>query len=415
MDIYFLDTSAILNKGLYTYRQSYISPLTLSELENIKTSKIKDEDIKYRARVATRYIIQSDCIHVSLLPIKTIERALRRFDFLENINDHKIIINAELLGKKDTVYFVTSDATQYLLAQQMPHLQVIFLQDTENENDSTTSEYCGWGKYYPDERQMNFLYSDPKINILGCHINEFAEIFENDKLKDILFWDGNQYQPLTYHNIKNHYLGETIIPRNTEQKMACALLQNQNIKVKLLTSAWGGGKTLLALNYALEQIGRGIYQKLVFIRNNIIAAGTKDIGFLPGNVREKLSIFARCIADHVGGEEELDRLIDEGVIETIPLSHIRGRSLRDSIVLVDECENLDTSLVTLIMSRIEENSELIFCGDVAQIDDPRFEKNNGIRALINHLAGDPLFGMVKLIKSERGPVAALCDKIKPPI
>lgn len=412
MEIYFLDTSAILNGALYNYAQCYISPLTLSELESIKTSTLKDEHTKYLAREAIRKIINSDSIQITLFSERKLIHIIKKYSFLSDINDHKILAAAELLGKDNQVIFITNDSTQFLFARQLPHLNAKFY---EPNSFSESSSYCGWGKYYPNTDEMTMLYADPKINILNCKTNEFAEIFENNCLKDILFWDGTQYQPLKYHNIKNHYLGETIMPRNIEQKMAIALLQNQDIKVKLLTSAWGGGKTLLALNYAMEQIGRGVYQKLVFIRNNIIAAGTKDIGFLPGTVREKMSIFTRCIADHVGGEEELDRLIDEHIIEAVPLSHIRGRSLRDSIVLVDECENLDDKLVTLIMSRIEEDSELIFCGDVAQIDDPRFEKNNGIRALITHLAGEPLFGMVKLIKSERGPVPALCDRIRPPI
>jgi len=90
------------------------------------------------------------------------------------------------------------------------------------------------------------------------------------------------------------------------------MLQNQDIKVKLLTSAWGSGKTMLALNYALEQIGAGRYQKLVFVRNNIVVADTKDIGFLPGDVRSKMSIWGGVIADHLGGQEMLDHLIDDG-------------------------------------------------------------------------------------------------------
>ena len=106
--------------------------------------------------------------------------------------------------------------------------------------------------------------------------------------------------------------------------------------------------------------------------------------------------------------------MDDGIVEAIPLSHIRGRSIKDSIVLCDECENMDDKLITLLMSRIEDNSELIFCGDVAQIDKKNFEERNGIRAMLKNLAGDPLFGAVKLIKSERGPVAKLCDKIIPP-
>lgn len=204
-------------------------------------------------------------------------------------------------------------------------------------------------------------------------------------------------------------------PRNIEQKMAMHLLQNQDIKVKLLTSAWGGGKTLLALSYALEQVHNGRYAKLIFVRNNIIVADTKDIGFLPGDLKDKMSIWGAPLADHLGGPDMLDQLIDDGVIEIYPLSHIRGRSINNSIVICDECENMNDKLVTLLMSRIEEDSELIFCGDVAQIDNRKFEENNGIRSMLEHLSGEPLFGTVKLVKSERGPVARMCDLMRPPI
>ena len=107
--------------------------------------------------------------------------------------------------------------------------------------------------------------------------------------------------------------------------------------------------------------------------------------------------------------------MDDGIIEVIPLSHIRGRSIRNSIVICDECENMDDKLVTLLISRIEESSELIFCGDVAQIDNHKFTENNGIKMMLKNLAGDPLFGTVKLIKSERGKVARMCDRLRPPV
>ena len=197
--------------------------------------------------------------------------------------------------------------------------------------------------------------------------------------------------------------------------MAMHLLQNSNIKVKLLTSAWGSGKTLLALSYALEQIHKGNFNKLIFVRNNIIVADTKDIGYLPGDMRDKMLIWGAPLADHLGGMDMLEQLIMDGVIEIYPLSHMRGRSICNSIVICDECENMNDKLVTLLMSRIEENSELIFCGDVAQIDSNRFVRNNGIKAMLKHLSGHPLFGTVKLIKSERGAVAQLCDRILPPI
>lgn len=413
--INFLDTSAILSKNaLKEFKNIYISPISLTELENIKTSYNKSEELKYLARSAVRDIIGSiDILTTRFLSQRKVDKLLKKYDFLRDINDHRMLCEAELLAQEtgEKVQFVTSDGAQYLFASEMPHLQALFYEGRNEKNEET---YCGWSRHYLNDEKMNLLYSDPKMNILDCKINEYAQIYQGQELRDIVRWDGNEYQPIKYKDIKNPYLGETVRPRNIEQKMAFDLLQNQNIKVKLLTSAWGGGKTLIALNYALEQIARGTYQKLVFVRNNIIAAGTNDIGYLPGDVRSKLSIFTRCIADHVGGEEKLEEMMDDRLVEAVPLSHIRGRSIRDSIVLCDECENMDDKLVTLLMSRIEEDSEIVFCGDVAQIDSKKFEEHNGIRSMLKNLAGDPLFGTVKLIKSERGPVSKLCDRMIPP-
>ena len=414
---HFADTSALLHQaGLIDPDVDIaISPLTVAELEYIKEHE-EDKGIRYLAREAVRSIMTSRKLHVIMPDNKVIDKLLRKYRFLSNINDHRILLAAEAFGiqQDKDIIFLTSDALQYLFAQQLPHLDAVYPMGEELAFKKE-EEWAGWGKYYPSEKEMAMLYADPKINSLGCKTNEFAEIFEGSDLKDVLFWDGHQYNPLKYKEIKNPYIEETIRPRNLEQKMAFHLLQNQDIKVKLLTSAWGSGKTLIALSYALEQVHKGIYSKLVFVRNNIVVADTNDIGFLPGDMRDKMSIWGAPLADHLGGQEMLDRLIDDGVIEIYPLSHMRGRCIVNSIVLCDECENMNDKLVTFLMSRIEKDSEIIFCGDVAQIDHRKFEKNNGIKAMLEKLAGEPLFGTVKLLKSERGPVAALCDKIRPPI
>ena len=414
---HFADTSALLHQaGLIDPDVDIaISPLTVAELEYIKEHE-EDKGIRYLAREAVRSIMTSRKLHVIMPDNKVIDKLLRKYRFLSNINDHRILLAAEAFGiqQDKDIIFLTSDALQYLFAQQLPHLDAVYPMGEELAFKKE-EEWAGWGKYYPSEKEMAMLYADPKINSLGCKTNEFAEIFEGSDLKDVLFWDGHQYNPLKYKEIKNPYIEETIRPRNLEQKMAFHLLQNQDIKVKLVTSAGGSGKTLIALSYALEQVHKGIYSKLVFVRNNIVVADTNDIGFLPGDMRDKMSIWGAPLADHLGGQEMLDRLIDDGVIEIYPLSHMRGRSIVNSIVLCDECENMNDKLVTFLMSRIEKDSEIIFCGDVAQIDHRKFEKNNGIKAMLEKLAGEPLFGTVKLLKSERGPVAALCDKIRPPI
>ncbi len=404
------DTSAILHQNLGE-AQVAISPLTLSELEHIKTNEHESQEIKYKAREAIRQIIDKHFI-ISLVDNKKIDKLLKKYPFLSNINDHRILLSAEITAREQNkdIIFMTSDATQYTFALQMPHLMAAYTPAQKPDKE----EWCGWGKYYPTEQEMSMLYTDPKMNILKAKTNEFCKIYEGTELKDILFWNGKEYRRLKYKDMPNPYIQETISPRNLEQKMAFDLLQNPEIRVKLLTSAWGSGKTLLALSYALEQVHKGKYRKLIFVRNNIIVADTKDIGFLPGDLKDKMLIWGGPLADHLGGMDMLEELIDDGVIEIFPLSHIRGRSIRDAIVICDECENMNDKLITLLMSRIEEGSELIFCGDVAQIDSRKFESNNGIRSMITHLAGNPLFGTVKLIKSERGEVAKLCDLMIPP-
>ncbi len=412
------DTSALLHQPglLEPQKELAISPLTIAELEHIKTSDSYSNEIKFTAREAVRQIMTDHNFEVIMPNNKKVDKLLKSYPFLNNINDHRILCEAELYAKEhgQTVMFLTSDALQYLFACELPHLEAIYPMGTELVH-RVEEHWPGWGKYYPTEKEMALLYADSKMNILGCKTNEFAEIYEGSDLKDILFWNGHEYTNLKYKDIKNPYIGEIVRPRNIEQKMAMHLLQNQDIKVKLLTSAWGGGKTLLALSYALEQVHSGKYAKLIFVRNNIIVADTNDIGFLPGDLRDKMAIWGAPLADHLGGPDMLDQLIDDGVIEIYPLSHIRGRSINNAIVICDECENMNDKLVTLLMSRIEEDSELIFCGDVAQIDNRRFEQNNGIRSMLEHLSGQPLFGTVKLIKSERGPVARMCDLMRPPV
>jgi hypothetical protein len=108
-------------------------------------------------------------------------------------NDHDII-------------FLTSDALQYLSALHLPHLDAVYPMGTEL-SEKREEDWAGWGKYYPDEKNMALLYSDPKMNILKCKTNEYAEICEGSNLKDILFWNGHEYRPLKYKEIKSEFLG----------------------------------------------------------------------------------------------------------------------------------------------------------------------------------------------------------------
>ena len=400
----FLDTSAILNGALDQYKDAYISLLSLTELENIKTAYNKSEQIKYEARKAVRTIIDSEQICYNIYPQKVINKLLKQFNFLNDINDHKIICEAEQLGKEVNakILFLTSDGAQYLLAQWMPHLEAIFYNPEKKEME----EYPGWKDYSPSEQELTTLYSMPHNNTLESNINEFAKIYENGELKDVLFWTGNEYRNLKYKEFTTN-LGERIKPRNLEQKMYLDLLQNKDIPVKLCIGKFGTGKSMLALNYAIHEVQIGRFDKIIFVKNNLEVKGAGRLGTLPGGEIEKMAPWLRQIEDHIG-PQAFEEMINNGQIEPAHLSSIRGRDLKNCIILVDEAENLLASNIQLLLGRVAANTEIIFCADVKQCDYAD-EKMSGIPKLIERLKGNKLFGMIKLVKTERSQVAALAD------
>ena len=403
MILNFLDTSAVLNGALSIFDNIYISPLVLSELENIKNSN-RDTHIQYLARQAVRDILASHKIKYCIAPQKKIERILKGYNILSNINDHRLLCEAIWLQKEtnEEVNFITNDGALMLFAQQIPGINGIFWENDNQEQE----EYCGWGRYYPNEEQMALLYSNPELNVLKCRTNEFAEIYEGNQIKDVLLWDGNRYRSLNYKEFKS-VLGEKIQPRNLEQKMYMDLLQNKKIPIKLCIAKFGTGKSFLALSYALHEIQQGNFDKIIFVKNNLEVKGAGHLGILPGDEISKQYPWLRQIEDHIG-IQKFEEYLENGIIEPAHLSTLRGRDLKNCIILVDEAENLLATNIQLLLGRVAANSEIIFCADVRQCDYEN-ESKSGIPKLIQRLAGHELFGMVKLLKTERSAIAACAD------
>ena len=398
----FLDTSAVLNGGLKLFENIYISPLVLTELEHIKDSVNKSDKIKYLAREAVRDIITSTNISYSTISQKQINKNLKRYDFLSDINDHRLLCEALVLSEEQEVKFITSDSALLLFAQQFPQLETLYLEDTE----PSLEEYSGWKKCYPTEEQLNSLYSNPEMNVLQANINEYCEIFEGSELKDILRWTGEKYVSLKWSDFTS-VLGEKIRPRNLEQKMYLDLLQNKDIPVKMCIGHFGTGKSKLALDYALLELKNGHFDKIVFVKNNLEVKGAGILGTLPGDEISKQYPWLRQIEDHIG-LQKFEEYLETDMIEPAHLSSLRGRDLRNSCIIVDEAENLLDKNIQLLLGRVAEGSEIIFCADIKQCD-YRDEKMSGIPKAIERLKNNKLFGLVKLIKTERSAVAALAD------
>ena len=411
MKINFYDTSAILSNGLNIEGKNYVSALVLAELENIKTSSNKDDKLKYNARRAVRELMDTTKFFTEFFSRSKIEKVFREYDFLSDINDHYLLCEAVLLKRKyrdSDVYFITSDMALYLFSCEFEELIPFYLPEEKHLTDNLDN-WIGWNKYYPSKDCLNALYLNKNINHLDAKINEYCVIHEGQDLKDILRWNGEEYQPLRYKDFKSQ-LGTKIQPRNNEQKMLFDLLQNRDIPVKLCLGRFGSGKSYLMLAHALWLIQKGEFDKIVFVKNNIEVKDTGKLGALPGEELDKLGPFIQQIADHVG-EFELEEMLNQNVIEPVHLGFIRGRDIRNSIIICDECENMTRQHIQLLLGRVSSRSEIWFIGDQKQCDSLTFEKNSGIQALIEGLAGDPLFGMVKLMKSERSKIAALADRL----
>jgi PhoH-like ATPase len=179
----------------------------------------------------------------------------------------------------------------------------------------------------------------------------------------------------------------------------------------LITGTWGTGKTLALVVAALDAVQKGQFDKIVWVRNNVQVKDTDQIGALPGEAYDKMLPYLGPFCDHVGGEEGVKLLIEHGQLEVIPLGFLRGRSIRRSIIICSEAENLTKEHIQLLMGRVDEGSALWIDGDVRQRDRVAFEKSKGLETMIERLKGEELFGYVHLVKSERSATARLADKL----
>ena len=264
---------------------------------------------------------------------------------------------------------------------------------------------------FKDDSEMISFYANPTVNFFNIKTNEYAIVKDSSgKIVDKMKWTGEKNSPVSYRKIKNDHSGK-IAPRNIEQELAFDMLQDPSSLVKLLTGRWGSGKTMLMVVHALNKVFKGEVEKLVWVRNNYVTKDSNDIGYLPGDFTSKMIVWAAPLMDHIGGEEGLRQAMDEGQVEIQHLGFIRGRDIKNSIVLCSEAENLTSGHMSLLLSRIGEGSQLWLDGDTAQTDHKKFEKDSGIEAIVEALAGDPLFGYVELQKTERSAVAELASRL----
>ncbi|NBQ93086.1 MAG: PhoH family protein [Micrococcales bacterium] len=202
--------------------------------------------------------------------------------------------------------------------------------------------------------------------------------------------------------------------RSAEQRLAVDVLLDNEIGIVSLGGRAGTGKSALALCAGLEAVLERRLHKKIMVFRPLYAVGGQELGYLPGTEAEKMNPWAQAVFDTLGplvSKEVLEHINDRGILEVLPLTHIRGRSLHDAFVIVDEAQSLERNVLLTVLSRIGQNSRVILTHDVAQRDNLRVGRHDGVASVIEALKGQQLFAHLTLTRSERSPIADMVTSL----
>ena len=340
----------------------------------------------------------------------------------KGLNDNMILAAAWRLQKKgEMVFFISKDVNARIKAEALG----IKARDYEKQKVEYSQLYKGWREIIVKKDEVDKLYQDNKLEVKGISFfnNEHALVRadEDPKKSSICKYDVDEgcLVPL-----KKDYNVMGIYPLNVEQRFAFDLLLNDKVKLVTLLGQAGTGKTLIALACALAKImqKKPVYERLLVARP-IIPLG-KDIGYLPGSKDKKLSYWMQPIFDNLEfilkktietdtshlatSELTVDALLRSDLLEVEALTYIRGRSIPNQLLIVDEAQNLTPHEIKTIISRAGEGTKIVMTGDPEQIDNPYLDANsNGLSYTVECLKDNPIVGHVFLTKSERSELAAL--------
>ena len=202
--------------------------------------------------------------------------------------------------------------------------------------------------------------------------------------------------------------------RSAEQRVALDILLDDEVGIVSLGGRAGTGKSALALCAGLEAVLERRQYKKVLVFRPLYAVGGQELGYLPGNEAEKMNPWAQAVYDTLGAlttQDVIDEVAARGMLEVLPLTHIRGRSLHDSFVVVDEAQSLERNVLLTVLSRVGSGSRVVLTHDVGQRDNLRVGRHDGVVAVVEKLKGHPLFAHITLTRSERSPIAALVTEM----
>lgn len=413
--IHVIDTSVILSdpKCLEKLSDKHIViPLVVvSELE----SKRNHPDLGYAARSALRKLEELRKIHSLRTEILTDNGGSIRIEvnnvdqsslpaiFRAEDNDARILAVAKNLAEHNDVTLLSKDLPLRLKAS------VVEIEAEEPFLTTADIDWSGSVTLEATNEQIDELYQNRVLSIdLDLPLNTCV-IFKSD-YKSALARKTVEGK-LTLIEEKKLF---GVQGRSAEQRFAISLLSDNNVGIVSLAGNAGVGKSLLALAAGLESVVEDKNHKKITIFRPIYPVGGQDIGYLPGTAEEKMQPWTQAIYDSLESfcdDNVIDYVISNKLLEVLPLTHIRGRTLTNSFVILEEAQNLDSMVLLTALTRIGRNSKVVLTHDVSQRDNLRVGRYDGVSSVISKLAGESLFGHISLTKTERSEIAELASRL----
>jgi PhoH-like ATPase len=419
---YVLDTSVLLSDPWAATRfaeHHVILPLVvIGELEG----KRHHHELGWFAREALRMLDDLRLEHGRLdreIPIGdvggTVQVELNHTDpavlpagFRTDTNDSRILACAlNLRAEGKDVILVSKDTPLRIKAGA-----VGLAADEYHAQDVVTSGWSGMAELECDSRAIDTLFAEGVVDLDGardmpCHTGIRLLGGGSSALGRV-----NPQKQVQLVRGDREVFG--LRGRSAEQRVALDLLLDDSVGIVSMGGKAGTGKSALALCAGLEAVLERRTQRKVVVFRPLYAVGGQELGYLPGSESEKMGPWAQAVFDTLEGlasTEVIEEVLSRGMLEVLPLTHIRGRSLHDSFVIVDEAQSLERNVLLTVLSRLGSGSRVVLTHDVAQRDNLRVGRHDGVAAVIEKLKGHPLFAHVTLTRSERSPIAALVTEM----
>ena len=397
----FYDTCALLNSYDFLQGKKFvISEISLRELEEIKSNRLKDEETKFKARQTSKVLLEN-VKNIEIVRFTEGVSKIWKVNELADNNDGKIIASAlwYSIHINQDIVFVCDDVCCRLNAVKL---------GIENRGSCNHIEdYRGYFEVTMTEDDMASFFQNPSENIYELNVNEYL-IINNLEKDNVYKWDGEIYKKVDFQSWKSETWG-CVKPRDAVQQ--CAFDSIVNNKITLLFGRAGSGKTLIPMVFAETALKKGIYDKETFIYSYDVLKGSKDLGYEKGDHTTKLlnyGAIGNILSTKFGDMVEVERKIDDGVLQIFPTAYIRGMSICKSVVIITEAQNLDSYTLKTIIQRCEDDCKIIIEGDMIEQADTNVTMR-GMRRFIEVFKGQPFVGIVKLRENYRSAYGELAD------